>query len=268
MGSRNASLPMITKKAKQLKAARLWEHHLCHPDNHLVDPSCKTLAARARCEQCLLSKSHVTFKTYTWKWSEQNCWPPSKYVVTAAIRSDPTYAPLRDALKRPLVNPEIKIAADVKFITVNIGSEAPEAGVTDSKSLDGLMHITRMASSTPLHSTVANMPYCLIIVEVPKGHMEGINSVVSRNLVSGTLVLIVGESTDVLGVVDVLRKLHGNEGLTTIRVACFILGSLTQQYSMGFIELWIVSKNPLLKKVLLSAPATCCLLPESCCVHR
>ena len=160
LGSSNVSLPMITKKAKQLKAPRLWEHHLCHLDNHLVDPSRKTLAERARCAQCLLSKSHVTFKTYPWKWSEQNRWPPWKYVVTAAIWSDPTYAPLRDALRRPLVNPDIKIAADVNFITVNVGSEAPEAGVTDSKSVDGVMHITGMAPGTPLHSTVANMPYC------------------------------------------------------------------------------------------------------------
>ena len=169
--------------------------------------------------------------------------PPWKYVVTAAIWSDPTYAPLRDALKRPLVNPAIKSAADVNFITVNIGSEPPEAAVTDSKSLDGVMHITGMAAGTPLHSTVANMPYCLIIVEVPKGRMEGIHSVVS--LVSVMLVLIVGEACDVLGVLDGLRKLHDNEGLTTFRVACFILGSLTQQYSMGFTELWVVSKNPL-----------------------
>ena len=152
------------------------------------------------------------------------------------------------------MNPEVKIAVDVNFITVNIGSEAQEAGVTDSKSLDGVMHITRMAFGTPLHSTVANVPYCVIIVEVPKGHMEGIHSVVSRNLVFGTIVLIVGSACDVLGVLDG-RKLHDNEGLTTICVACFILESLTQQYSMGFTELWIVSKNPLPKKVLL--PASC-----------
>ena len=267
MGSSNVSLPLITKKAKQLNAARLWEHHLSHPDNDLVDASLKTLAKQARCEQSLLSKTHVTFKTYNWKWSEQNCSPPWKYVVTAAIWSDPTYAPLRDALKRPLVNPEVKIAADVNFITVNIGSEAPEAGVTDRKSLDVVMHITWMASGTLLHSTVANMPYCPIIVELPKGYMEGIHSVVNRNLVSWTLVLIVGSACDVLGVLDGLRKLHDNEGLTTICVTRFILGSLTQQYSMGFTELWIVSKNPLLKKVWLSAAATCCLLPQSRCVH-
>ena len=269
MGSSNVSLPMITKKAKQLKAARLWEHHRCHPDNDLVDPSRKTLAERTPCEQGLLSKSHVTFKTYNWKWSGQNCWPPWKYVVTAAIWSDPTYAPHHDALKRPLVNPEVKIAPDVNFITVKIGSAAPEAGVTDSKSLDGVMHITGMASGTPPHSTVANMPYCLIIVEVPKGHMEGIHSVVSRNLVSGTLILIVGTACDVLGVLDGLRKLHDSEGLTTICVAYFILGSLTQQYSMGFTTLWIVSKNPLPKKVPCCYPvATCRLLPQSRWVHR
>ena len=98
--------------------------------------------------------------------------------------------------------------------------------------------------------------------------MEGIHSVVSRNLVSGTLVLIVGEACDVLGVMDGLRKLHDNEGLTPIRVACFILGSRTQQYSMGFTELWIGSKNSLPKKVLLLALATCCLLPESRYVHH
>ena len=63
MGSNTVSLPMITQKAKQLKAARLWEHHLCHLDNDLVDPTRKTLAQRVRCEQSLSSKSHVTFKT-------------------------------------------------------------------------------------------------------------------------------------------------------------------------------------------------------------
>ena len=166
------------------------------------------------------------------------------------------------------MNPVVKIAADVNFITVNIGSEAPKAGVTDSKSLDGVMHITGMASGMPLHSTVANMPYCLIIVEVPKGHMEGINSVVSSNLVSGTLVLIVGSACDVFGVPDGLRKLHDNKGWTTICVGCFILGSLTQHYSMGFTELWIVSKHSLPKKVLVSAVATCRLLPQSRWVHR
>ena len=66
------------------------------------------------------------------------------------------------------MNPEIKIAVDVNFITVNIWSEALEAGLTDNKSLDGVMHIIGMAPGTPLHSMVANMPYCLIIVEVPK----------------------------------------------------------------------------------------------------
>ena len=73
MVSSNVSLPMITKKAKQMKAARLWKHHLCHPVNHLLEASRKTLAEWGRCEQCLLLKSHVTFKTYTWKWSEHNC---------------------------------------------------------------------------------------------------------------------------------------------------------------------------------------------------
>ena len=160
------------------------------------------------------------------------------------------------------------MAANVNFITVNTGSEAPEAGLTDSKSLDGVMQITGMAPGTPLHPTVANMPYCVIIVEVPKAHMEGIHSVVSRNMVSRTLVPIVGKARDVLGVLDGLRKLHDNNGLTTICVACFILGSLTQQHSMGFTQLWVVSKNLLPKKVLLSVPATCCLLLETRCVHR
>ena len=73
MGSSNVSLPMITKRAKQLNAARLWEHHLCHPDNDLDDPSRKTLAERARCEHSLLSKTHVTFKAYNCKWFEKNC---------------------------------------------------------------------------------------------------------------------------------------------------------------------------------------------------
>ena len=67
--------------------------------------------------------------------------------------------------------------------------------------------------------------------------MEGIQSVVSRNLVCGTPVLIVGSACDVCGLLAGLRKLHDNEGLTTIHVASFILGSPTQQYSRGFTDL-------------------------------
>ena len=245
MGSSNVSLPMITKKAKQLKGARLWEHHLCHPDNDLVDPSRKTLEEWASCEQSLLSKTDVTFKTYDWKWSEKNCWPPWKYVVNAAIWSDPTYAPLRDAVKRPLVNPEVKIAADVNFVTVDIGSEAPEAGVTDSKYLLGWGHAYHWGGIWYAAALYGGQHAVL------PDHC--IHSVVSRHLVSGTLVLIVSSACDVLGVLDDLRKLQDNEGLTTICVACFIPGSLTEQYSMGFAELWIVSKDPLPKKVLPSA---------------
>ena len=43
--------------------------------------------------------------------------------------------------------------------------------------------------------------------------MEGIHSVVSRNLVSGTLVLIVGEACDVLGVLDGLRKFYDKKAV-------------------------------------------------------
>ena len=67
------------------------------------------------------------------------------------------------------------------LLSVNIGSDAPRRGVADSEKLEGVMHVTGMAPGTPLHSTVANMPCCLIIVEVPRGLMEGIHSVVSRN---------------------------------------------------------------------------------------
>ena len=69
----------------------------------------------------------------------------------------------------------------MNFVTVIIGSDAPKKGVGDNETLEGVMHVTRKAPSTPLHSTVANMPYCLIIVEVPKGLMEGIHSDVSWN---------------------------------------------------------------------------------------
>ena len=181
MSSTTVTMPMISKRAKHLKTQRLWEQHMCHPENHLVDPNRKTLAEWARCEQCLLSKTHISFKVYNWKWSPQNYWPPWKYVVTAAIWSDPTYSALRDALKRPIVHPELNIVPDVNFLTVNIGFDSPQTGVADSEKLEGFMHVTGMALGTPLHSTVADMPYCLIIVEVPRGLMEGIHSVVSRN---------------------------------------------------------------------------------------
>ena len=83
------------------------------------------------------------------------------------------------------------------------------------------MHVTRIALGTPLHSTVANMPCCLIILEVMRGLMEGIHYVVSRNLVSRTLVLLIGDGCDVKGVLDGLRKMHDSAGLTAIRMAAW-----------------------------------------------
>ena len=122
-----------------------------------------------------------------------------------------------------MVNPELKIAPSVNFPTVNIGSDAPRIGVADGEKREGVMAVTGMALGTPLHSTVANMPHCLIIVEVPKGRMEGIHSVASQNLVSGTLVLMVGDACNVTGVLDGLQKISDKKGLTTIRIACVFL---------------------------------------------
>ena len=64
MSSTTVTMPMIVTRAKHLKTQRLWEQHLCHPENDPVDPSRKTLAERAGCEQCLLSKMHISFKVY------------------------------------------------------------------------------------------------------------------------------------------------------------------------------------------------------------
>ena len=77
-------------------------------------------------------------------------------------------------------------------------------------------------------------------------------------MVSGTLVLLVGDACDVTGIVDGLRKLHDNEGPTTICIGLFILGSLAPHYCMGFTELWVISKNSLPKKVFLPVPTSCC----------
>ena len=52
MSSTTVTMPMISKRAKHLKIQRLWEQHMWHPDNDLVDPYRKALAERARCEQC------------------------------------------------------------------------------------------------------------------------------------------------------------------------------------------------------------------------
>ena len=257
MSSTTLTVPMFSMMATHLKTQRLWEQHLCNPEHDLVDPSRKTLAQQARCEQCLLFKTHISFKVYDLKWSPQNYRAPWKYVVIVAMWSDPTYSVLRDALERPIVNPELNIAPDVNFLTVDIGSDSDKTGVAYIEKLERVMHVTGIAPSTPLHTTVANMPYCLIIFEVPSGLMEGIHYVVGRNWVSGTLVLLVGDACDVAGAVDGLWKLHDNEGPTTIRIGCFNLGSLTPQSSMGFTGLQVISKNPLAKKVFLLVPASC-----------
>ena len=126
----------------------------------------------------------------------------------------------------------------MNFLTLNIGSDAPQTRVADSEKLDWVMHVTGIAPDTPLHSTGANGLCCLIIVEVPKGHMEGIHSVVSQNLVFGTLVLIVGDACDVTAVLHGLPKVHNNQGLIPkFGIACFIWRSLIPPSSMGFTEL-------------------------------
>ena len=62
IGTTTVTTPMISKRAKQLKVQCVWEQHLCHPENDLVDSSRKTPAERARFEQCPLSKAHISFK--------------------------------------------------------------------------------------------------------------------------------------------------------------------------------------------------------------
>ena len=70
------------------------------------------------------------------------------------------------------------------------------------------MHVTQNTLGTVLHLVVANMPFYSIIVEVPKGHVEGSNFDVSGNMVCDTFLLDGGNRSDVTGVVDGLRNMH------------------------------------------------------------
>ena len=97
--------------------------------------------------------------------------------MSVAISGDPTCSALRDELKRPIVIPELKIAPDVTFLIVNIGSDSPEIGVAGSEKREGVMHVTGMAPRIPPPSAVANTKYSLIIDEVSRGLMKGIHSV-------------------------------------------------------------------------------------------
>ena len=73
MSSSIVTMLMISKGAKHLSVQHgaVWEQHLCHLENDLVDPSRITHAERARCDERLLSKTHINFKVYKWKWSVQ-----------------------------------------------------------------------------------------------------------------------------------------------------------------------------------------------------
>ena len=126
------------------------------------------------------------------------------------------------------------------------------------------MHVISVAVGTLPHSAVANMPYGLIIVEVPKGLMEGVHSIMSRNLTSGTLLLLIGDAYTVKCVWDGLPKMHDNKGPATIRNDCFISPSSTQHYSIGFTTLWVISNFPLPNKILLPVLASCCQSLNRC----
>ena len=128
---------MISKRAKHLKVQRPWEHRLCGPNNDFVYRSRKTLAERARCEHCVLSKTHISFKVYSQKWCVHKYWPSWNCVVTPPILSDSMYGVLREALKHPIVNCEPKIAHHVALVTLDIGSDTPKKGVADNEKLEG-----------------------------------------------------------------------------------------------------------------------------------
>ena len=58
------------------------------------------------------------------------------------------YTSLREALKRPIVNLELKIAPNVHNQTVNIHSDASHKGVAGSEKLAGVMRVRGMVPGT------------------------------------------------------------------------------------------------------------------------
>ena len=67
----------------------------------------------------------MNFKTYTWRWTEEDPFPPWKYVVSALIWKDVSYVGLRESLSKPLVLPTVQANQD-NFFTVDLHMSATE----------------------------------------------------------------------------------------------------------------------------------------------
>ena len=65
------------------------------------------------------------FKTYTWRWTEEDPFPPWKYVVSAPLWKDVSYVGLRESLSKPLVLPTVQANQD-NFFTVDLHMGARE----------------------------------------------------------------------------------------------------------------------------------------------
>ena len=115
---------VIAKSEKELKP-NARGNNICSIEIILLSTPLPTTMLSKQDVSNVPRPNKTRFKASTRKFSPHVRWPIWKHVVKVAIWGDATCSALREALKPPLVNPELKIVFDIYFLPVKIGCEAP-----------------------------------------------------------------------------------------------------------------------------------------------
>ena len=123
----------------------------------------------AMCRKMIPTMGVVKVSTGSWVWSEEERWPPLQRVLAATFWTLSVHEDIRNTLARPVVEPKLS-ASDAKFTTITSDRNfcQVDADVVSEATATGVCHIIPMAPGSPLPSSVTNLPYQAVFLEVPQ----------------------------------------------------------------------------------------------------
>ena len=155
----------------------------------------------------------------------------------------PDYADLCGMLLCPLATPKINFDACAGLVIVStIGQLSSDYG---SAGDFGKVQIMGLRAGMPNPGPVCDIPFALVVVEVPPSWTCDMHNLIEQQLVKGVPVVVVGEAVDVKPVVRGLRNIVQEES-TVINLLLYNTSCKIRRYIMAEKMMCILSHDAIL----------------------
>ena len=228
---------------------------------------------------CLVHLDDIKVLPGKWQYRDDEPFPPLSEVLKAKIWTDASYQGLREALMRPVADPEVFFGGE--FHTINClghlpsDTSAAEGTLAQSpedvtqatqeilpqptsapipKASSGRIHLVPLRAGSHFPKELTNLDHRLIAIQLSDGEDEyGIHNIVLRKWGPKCPLVLAGKHKEVSGICDSLRIALGDAPQHWYDIALHTQEGAVKPYLFSTQRLVIVTQTPLSFRVFIAA---------------